>query len=152
MGYIPIPRIEYTDDSLDLVVENLTLEGRKLFPNIIGVESHNHFRFSPYGAIVRDIKHGRKAHDEETHRVRITLEQMQADMRDVRFVYRKKTGVVRICDEGVADVILGGSGLTVSVFCPWYAYIHELTLYPIRRSLSISRLRHLRHHSSLRPR
>lgn len=26
-GYIAIPRIEYTDDKLDLVVENLTLSG-----------------------------------------------------------------------------------------------------------------------------
>jgi len=26
VGYVPIPRIEYTNDSLDLVVENLTLQ------------------------------------------------------------------------------------------------------------------------------
>ena len=32
VGYIPIPRVEYTDDSLDLVLENLTLSGRNLFP------------------------------------------------------------------------------------------------------------------------
>ena len=32
IGYVPIPRIEYTDDGLDLVVENLTLSGRNLFP------------------------------------------------------------------------------------------------------------------------
>lgn len=32
IGYVPIPRIEYTDDSLDLVVENLTLSGPNLFP------------------------------------------------------------------------------------------------------------------------
>jgi hypothetical protein len=32
VGYIPIPRIEYTDDALDLVIENLTLSGRNLFP------------------------------------------------------------------------------------------------------------------------
>lgn len=32
VGYIPIPRIEYTDDGLDLVLENLTLSGRNLFP------------------------------------------------------------------------------------------------------------------------
>ena len=48
VGYIPIPRIEYTDDSLDLVVENLTLSGRNLFPNVIALEAHNYVRFSPY--------------------------------------------------------------------------------------------------------
>ncbi|KZP06198.1 hypothetical protein FIBSPDRAFT_966643 [Athelia psychrophila] len=35
VGYIPIPRIECTDDTLDLIVENLTLSGRNLFPNIM---------------------------------------------------------------------------------------------------------------------
>ena len=32
VGYIPIPRAEFTDDKLDLVIENLTLSGRNLFP------------------------------------------------------------------------------------------------------------------------
>lgn len=35
IGYIPIPRVEYTDDSLDLVLENLTLSGRNLFPKYV---------------------------------------------------------------------------------------------------------------------
>ncbi|KAF7314973.1 hypothetical protein MIND_00011400 [Mycena indigotica] len=50
VGYIPIPRVEYTDDSIDLVVENLTLSGKQLFPNIIEVEAHNYIRFSPYSS------------------------------------------------------------------------------------------------------
>lgn len=37
VGYIPIPRIEYTEDNLDLV-ENLTLSGRNLFPNFMSLE------------------------------------------------------------------------------------------------------------------
>ncbi|KAL0564659.1 hypothetical protein V5O48_017384, partial [Marasmius crinis-equi] len=41
VGYIPIPRIEYTDETFDLVVENLTLSGRNLFPNVVEVEMHN---------------------------------------------------------------------------------------------------------------
>lgn len=51
VGYVPIPRIEYTDDALDLVIENLALSGRNLFPNVISMEAHNFVRFSPYNAI-----------------------------------------------------------------------------------------------------
>ncbi len=51
VGYIPIPRVEYTDDSVDIVIENLTLSGRNLFPNIVSIEAHNYMSFSPYGAI-----------------------------------------------------------------------------------------------------
>ena len=35
VGYVPIPRVEYTDDTLDLVIENLTLSGRNLFPKYV---------------------------------------------------------------------------------------------------------------------
>ena len=51
VGYVPIPRIEYTDDGLDLVIENLALSGRNLFPNIVSMEAHNFVKFSPYNAI-----------------------------------------------------------------------------------------------------
>jgi hypothetical protein len=105
VGYIPIPRIEYTDESLDLVVENLTLQGRNLFPTIVQCEAHNFFKFSPYNAIT----------DDHRHRITLTLEQIQADMRDVAFYYHKKTGLPKMKDSGMADVLLGGEGLAVRV-------------------------------------
>lgn len=45
IGLVPIPRIEYTDDSLDLVLENLTLSAQNLFPNLVEVEVKNWARF-----------------------------------------------------------------------------------------------------------
>ena len=62
VGYIPIPRIEYTDDSIDLVVENLTLSGRNLFPNIVGVEAHNYVKFSPYAAVQDGLEENKFVH------------------------------------------------------------------------------------------
>jgi hypothetical protein len=103
VGHIPIPRIEYTDESLDLVVENLTLQGRNLFPNIVSIEMYNSMKFSPYNAI-DDLSH---------HEFTMTLGQIQADMRDVAFYFRKKTGIPKLSDSGLADVLLGGQGLTV---------------------------------------
>ncbi|KIM39008.1 hypothetical protein M413DRAFT_447366 [Hebeloma cylindrosporum] len=105
VGYIPIPRVEYSDDSLDLVVENLTLQGRNLFPNIVALEANNFVKFSPYSTI----------QDQQYHRIKLTLEQMQADMRDVAFYYRKKTGIAKLKDSGIADVLLGGEGLNVII-------------------------------------
>jgi hypothetical protein len=105
VGYVPIPRIEYSDESLDLVVENLTLQGRNLLPNIVQFEAHNFVKFSPYNAIT----------DDHRHRITLTLEQIQADMRDVAFYYHKKTGLPRMKDSGMADVLLGGEGLAVTI-------------------------------------
>jgi hypothetical protein len=93
---------------LDLVVENLTLQGRNLFPNIVSIEMHNFMKFSPYNAI-DDVGH---------HEFTMTFGQIQADMRDVAFYFRKKTGIPKLSDSGLADVLLGGQGLTVRV--PFY--------------------------------
>jgi hypothetical protein len=90
---------------LDLVVENLTLQGRNLFPNIVSIEMHNFMKFSPYNAI-DDLGH---------HEFTMTFGQIQADMRDVAFYFRKKTGIPKLSDSGLADVLLGGQGLTVRV-------------------------------------
>ncbi|GBE81549.1 hypothetical protein SCP_0312780 [Sparassis crispa] len=104
IGYLPIPRIEYTDDTLDLVLENLALSGRNLLPNVVSLETRNFLKFSPYNTL----------RDESHHELTLTLAQIQADMRDIAFYYRKKTGMPKVTDSGLADVLLGGSGLTVT--------------------------------------
>ncbi|KAI0819333.1 hypothetical protein BC628DRAFT_1498440 [Trametes gibbosa] len=105
VGYVPIPRIEYTDEAVDLVIENLALSGKNLFPNLITMEARNFAKLSGY----KNIK------DEFHHEFTLTLGQVQADMRDVAFYFRKKTGTPKLTDSGLADILLGGSGLTVTV-------------------------------------
>ena len=57
IGYFPIPRIEYTDESFDLVVENLALSGRNILPNLVHVDAHNRIQFSPYNSIPDTAHH-----------------------------------------------------------------------------------------------
>jgi hypothetical protein len=70
---------------------------------VVSIEAHNFVKFSPYEAIP----------DENHHEFTLTFGQMQADMRDVAFYFRKKTGIPKMVDSGLADVLLGGEGLTV---------------------------------------
>jgi len=105
IGYIPIPRIEYTDNQLDLVIENLTLQGKNLFPNVVEIEAHNYVKFSPYRAIS----------DDQSHDLTLSFGHIQADMRDVAFYFNKKTGLPKLKDSGLADVLLGGEGLSAKV-------------------------------------
>ncbi|KAJ7651060.1 hypothetical protein FB45DRAFT_30202 [Roridomyces roridus] len=106
VGYIPIPRVEYTDDMIDLVVENLTLSGQHLFPNIVEMEAHNYVKFSPYEA--------KSPQDRSKHEVTFTFARMSAQMQDVAFEFRTKTGPIKMKDSGFADVSLGDKGLTVT--------------------------------------
>jgi hypothetical protein len=55
------------------------------------LEANNYVKFSPYNAIT----------DDDRHCIKVTLEQMQADMRDVAFYYRKKTSIPRMKDSGM---------------------------------------------------
>ena len=66
------------------------------------MNAQNYVKISPYQTIG----------DEHHHTLTMTLSQIQADMRDVAFYYRKKGGL-RISDSGLADVFLGGKGITV---------------------------------------
>lgn len=56
----------------------------------------------------------------------LTLTQIQADMRDVAFYFHKKTGLPRLKDSGLADVFLGGKGISVkrALFSLFYKYLY----------------------------
>lgn len=68
------------------------------------MEAHNFVKFSPYNAIT----------DEHHHEFTLTFAQIQADMKDVAFYFHKKTGMPKLQDSGLADVLLGGHGMTVT--------------------------------------
>jgi hypothetical protein len=108
IGYVPIPRAEFSNPDIDLVIENLILSGPNLFPNVVGIESHNSFKFSPYDQL-------NKSMDTHHHKFRLSMSQIQADIRDVRFSFRRKTGWPKLKDHGIADVVLAGKGMSIDV-------------------------------------
>lgn len=108
VGYVPIPRAEYSDDKIDLVVENLILSGPNLFPNVVLIEAHNAFQFSPYQTINRTL-------DTHHHKFRAGLSQIQADIRNVQFAFRRKSGWPKLSDHGLADVVIGGKGISIDI-------------------------------------
>ena len=107
VDYIPVPRIEYTDDALNLVVENLTLSGRNLFPNVVNLETHNHMQFSLYKNFKTHCMWAFSiflySADMDfvainKHKFILTLGQIQADTHDVAFYFRRKSGIPKLKD------------------------------------------------------
>ncbi len=100
IAYIPIPRIEYSDNKIDVVIENLVLESDNFMPNVLEVASDNYFRW------------GRKkivSKNKNTVDVKVTGVQM--DLRDVSFYVKRKQGFPSITDTGIVNIFLGGDGL-----------------------------------------
>jgi hypothetical protein len=99
--YIPIPRLEYSDHMMDVVVENLVVESDNLMPNVVEFASDNYFRW------------GRKSiANRNKNSVMISVTGVQMDLRDVSYYVKRKTGFPTLSDIGIADILLYGSGLS----------------------------------------
>ncbi|KAB2581323.1 uncharacterized protein LTHEOB_9664 [Lasiodiplodia theobromae] len=102
--YVPIPRIEYTDPEMDAIVENLVIEGDNLAPNVLEFASDNHWRWGR-----------KKITNKNKNKVMISVSGVQMDLRDVSYYVNRKKGFPSLKDKGVADIFLGGEGLSFKI-------------------------------------
>ncbi|KAI1326688.1 hypothetical protein F5Y16DRAFT_374384 [Xylariaceae sp. FL0255] len=101
IAYLPIPRIEYSDPQIDFVVENLVLESDNFMPNVMEFSSDNYFRWGR-----------KKITSANKNSVDLKVSGIQMDLRDVSFYVKRKQGFPSITDTGVANIFLGGDGLS----------------------------------------
>lgn len=102
--YVPVPRIEYTDPTVDAIVENLVIESDNLMPNSFEFEYENHFRW------------GRKTFpNKNKSKVLVAVSGVQMDLRDVSYYINKKQGFPSLKDTGVMDIYMGGTGFSFTV-------------------------------------
>ncbi|KAF2762590.1 hypothetical protein EJ05DRAFT_506299 [Pseudovirgaria hyperparasitica] len=102
--YVPIPRIEYSDNQVDAIIENLVIESDNLMPNIAEFGSDNYWRW------------GRKqVASKNKNKVMLSVSGIQMDLKDVSYYVKRKQGTPKITDKGVVDLFLGGSGLSFKI-------------------------------------
>merc|ERR1711900_74202 len=99
--YVPVPRIEYSDPMMDAVIENLVIESDNLMPNVLEIANDNYFRWGR-----------KKVANKSAHSIMLSIAGVQMDLRDVSFHIKKKQGFPSLTDTGVADIFLGGTGLS----------------------------------------
>jgi len=102
--YVPIPRIEVSDPMVDAIVENLIIESDNLAPNVLEFGSDNYWRWGR-----------KKIANKNKNKVMISVSGVQMDLRDVAFYVKKKQGFPSISDIGVADIFMGGEGLSFKI-------------------------------------
>ncbi|KAI9671998.1 MAG: hypothetical protein M1829_004542 [Trizodia sp. TS-e1964] len=102
--YVPIPRIEYSDPTMDAIVENLIIESDNLMPNVFELGNDNYFRW------------GRKQiTSKNKNNIMISVSGIQMDLKDVSYYVNKKSGFPSVKDIGVADIYMGGQGFSFKV-------------------------------------
>jgi hypothetical protein len=102
--YVPVPRIEYSDPMVDMIVENLVIESDNLAPNAFEFASDNYFRW------------GRKTvSNSNKNKVMVSVSGVQMDLKDVSYYVHKKQGFPSLKDTGVMDIFMGGSGFSFKI-------------------------------------
>jgi len=104
LHYVPLPRMEYSDKMIDLIVENLIIESDNLTPNVLEIKSDNHWRWGR-----SSVTGGNK------NKFLLNIAGIQMDLRDVSYYVKRKTGFPKITDTGLMDIFLGGNGLSVLI-------------------------------------
>ena len=92
--YVPIPRIEYQDADIDLVIENLVFESDNFLPNKIRVDSNSHAEFT----------NAYTFESEYSNSTTVRIEGFRVRARDISYAFRKKTGFLQFEDKGLLDV------------------------------------------------
>ncbi|KAL8870395.1 MAG: hypothetical protein Q9174_003554 [Haloplaca sp. 1 TL-2023] len=102
--YVPVPRIEYSDNMIDAIVENLVIESDNLAPNSFEFGSDNYFRW------------GRKTvTNKNKNKVMVSVSGVQMDLKDVSYYINRKQGFPSIKDTGVMDIHMGGTGFSFKI-------------------------------------
>merc|ERR1712072_385623 len=82
-------------------IENLVIESDNLMPNVLEIANDNYFRWGR-----------KKVANKSAHSIMLSVAGVQMDLRDVSFHIKKKQGFPSLTDTGVADIFLGGTGLS----------------------------------------
>ncbi|KAF9207971.1 hypothetical protein BGZ59_010850 [Podila verticillata] len=105
--FIPIPRIEYSDLKVDLMIDNMILTSTDLLPRLFEVNMNNTMRMVPRG-------NANRALDANKHDFNMFIQGVEANVRDVNYYVKTKEGF-KFKDRGVADVLINKKGMDIRV-------------------------------------
>lgn len=107
IGYVPLPRVEFTSPAIELVLENIFISIDNLLPTVVTVKRRATDKWSPFKELEDACE------SSERRRVRVRIEQVQADVRGMRAALRLKK--LDMADTAVVDVLLSRRGLSIDM-------------------------------------
>ena len=128
--YVPLPIIEFSDANYDFALENVVLAAENIIPSMIEFKVENQVQVSPLPSLPNAYF---------LNIITLDILQIQADIRNVEFAYRKKT-FPRVRDSGLVDILLGGNGLSIHIKVAYDPNLAHTTLVPMEIDCSIDNL------------
>lgn len=99
LQYLPLPRIENSDDEYDFAFDNMVLHLPEILP------SHAHL------TLTSDINLDRESTSLIKNYAFFEVSKIRADARNIAFYYKKKKGVINMNDLGLVDFSIPNNGL-----------------------------------------
>jgi hypothetical protein len=119
MQSIPLPRIEIVSGGTVLVLEDVIIPADALVPMQIELITSSHVTMNPKSRIFRrssvEAPEARHRVEGVQGGVELKLSSISGQVRNVRFTLDRHEGWPRLSDQGLADLRIGGKGLTVLV-------------------------------------
>lgn len=131
LKYIPLPRVELSTPEYDLYLDNIVLKAENILPNLVELTSQNTVQISPRSDFP-DVY--------LMNLIELNILQIETDLRNVEFGYRKKTFPQRQ-DAGLADIIVGGQGLSIHTKIAVDPYLWYSTVIPMEIKVDIDALK-----------
>lgn len=103
---IPIPRIEFKSEDVDLVIDDFNLESASFIPDSIRFVAHNDFEFTQGYATYAS---------EYDSTVRMRVKGLHVAASDIAYWFSKKSGWVQFEDSGLLDIQFGPRGVDFDV-------------------------------------
>ncbi|ORX90570.1 hypothetical protein K493DRAFT_132170, partial [Basidiobolus meristosporus CBS 931.73] len=102
MDYVPLPRVEQSDEKLDVVLDNVVIQCSNILPKFVHINTQT------------VVDTNLKAEQNLRNKVYIKLSNVQVKVRDAAFYYRKKT-FPKMTDVGYMDVDMPEEGIELDL-------------------------------------
>ncbi|CAG8490215.1 3984_t:CDS:2 [Dentiscutata heterogama] len=99
LKFIPLPRLENSDDNYEYSFDNIVLHVSDILPK------HLHI------SLTSDINLDREANDIVQNTAVFEISKLRADARNIAFYYKKKGGIIQMRDVGLVDFAIPADGL-----------------------------------------
>lgn len=98
MEYIPLPRIEGSDEEFDFILDNMVITCSNILPKHVQVRTETDME--SYSGFMRN-------------NVTFRILNIRAEAKDIAFYYKKKKGFAKLTDVGLIDLIMPKEGISV---------------------------------------
>jgi len=116
LEYLPVPRIEGSDEDIDYTFDNMVLRCSNLLPRHLHLHTDTTITMHPPVPYSDRVISRREQGDMNVkHRISLTISTIHADARDIAFYYKKKSGVARLSDYGTADIAIPDRGVSIHI-------------------------------------